>query len=191
MGAFPIIKLRNNSITPGSCDYTISDLNMVLRTDSVSGANDYQYRIVEDVPGGGYDYSQDWQRGNSNLDFRLTWATSATVDRVRFGYRYDVQTRALVGKTSISALGNRPGTWGIFGPTCKLDLISASPTTNLVNCTTVLASMNDAFSIVPVSGATDYRFHFTTAAGYNATVSRLNSNTDYRMTWIAAPNVGP
>ena len=67
-------------------------------------------------------------------------------------------------------------------------MITASPTTGLTNCTTVLANLSDLFTITAISGATDYRFHFTAAGGYDATAYRGNSSPNYRMTWIPVPN---
>ncbi|MBL0046901.1 MAG: T9SS type A sorting domain-containing protein [Bacteroidetes bacterium] len=185
LGAFPAIKLRNNPATvAGPCDYVISDLNDRLLTDSLSGANDYMYKIVEDVPGGAYDYDHTWQRQSGNLDFRLVWAyqSSPLIDRVRFGYSYDVQTRALVGKTG-ATFGNRPGEWGPYGVTCKLDLTTTSPTTSLTNCNITLSSLNDQIFTTPVTGATNYEYEFT-APGYTAIAYRSNGNTDFRLIWI-------
>ncbi|MBL0047708.1 MAG: T9SS type A sorting domain-containing protein [Bacteroidetes bacterium] len=185
LGAFPAIKLRNNPATvAGPCDYVISDLNDRILTDSLSGANDYMYKIVEDVPGGAYDYDHTWQRQSGNLDFRLVWAyqSSPLIDRVRFGYSYDVQTRALVGKTGV-AFGSRPGEWGPYGATCKLDLSATSPTTSLTNCSITLSSLNDQIFTTPVTGATNYEYEFT-APGYTAVVYRGSGNNDYRLIWI-------
>ncbi len=194
LGNWPAMKLRNNPATPGLCDYSISDLNYQLFTDSMSGANSYAYRIVEDTPGG-YEYNQDWNRNNANLDFRLVWAYQAAplvIERVRFGYKYDVQTAALVGKSN-STFGNRPGLWSPFtGQTCKLDLTASSPTTALINCTGInLVSLNDQIFTTPVGGATNYQYEFTEQVSGNVnTVTRGNGNTDYRLTWIPS-NVAP
>ncbi|MBL0048018.1 MAG: T9SS type A sorting domain-containing protein [Bacteroidetes bacterium] len=184
LGAFPTIKLRNNPLTPGQCNYTISDLNAQLFTDSLSGANDYMYKIVENNSGNSYNYDHTWQRYSGNLDYRLVWAyqTSPLIDRVRFGYKYDVQTRALVGKTN-AAFGNRPGEWGNYGATCELDLSTNSPTTSLSNCNILLSSLNQQIFTTPVNGATNYEYEFT-APGYTAVVYRGNGNTDFRLIWI-------
>ncbi|MBL0047945.1 MAG: T9SS type A sorting domain-containing protein [Bacteroidetes bacterium] len=187
LGAFPQIKLRNNPATiAGPCDYVITDLNDRILTDSLSGANDYMYRIVEDVPGGAYDYDHTWQRYSGNLDFRLLWAfqSSPLIDRVRFGYSYDVQTRALVGKTGVT-YGNRPGEWGTYGSTCKVDLTAASPTTTLTNCNISLTSLNDQFFIGGVTGAINYEYEFSAPGFTTATVYRGNGNLDFRMVWLA------
>ncbi|MBL0047662.1 MAG: T9SS type A sorting domain-containing protein [Bacteroidetes bacterium] len=192
LGAFPTIKLRNNPATvAGPCDYVISDLNDRILTDSLSGANDYMYRIVEDVPGGAYDYDHTWQRSSGNLDFRLVWAyqSSPLVDRVRFGFSYDVQTRALVGKTGVT-YGNRPGEWGPYGTTCKLDLTAATPTTTLTNCNVSLSSLNDQFFIGGVTGATNYQYEFSAPGFTTATVYRGNGNLDFRMIWLAGVKYG-
>ncbi|MBL0048016.1 MAG: PKD domain-containing protein [Bacteroidetes bacterium] len=190
LGAFPTIKLRNNPVTPGFCNYTISDLNYQLFTDSLPGANDYMYKIVENNSGNSYNYDHTWQRFSGNLDYRLVWAYQASplIDRVRFGYKYDVQTRALVGKTN-AAFGNRPGEWGNYGATCELDLSTNSPTTSLSNCNILLASLNQQIFTNPVNGATNYEYEFT-APGYTAVVYRGNGNTDFRLTWIpTSPSV--
>ncbi|MBK9673481.1 MAG: hypothetical protein IPO70_14925 [Bacteroidetes bacterium] len=59
-----------------------------------------------------------------------------------FGYTYDVQVRALVGKTG-SAYGNLPGAWGNFGPVCTVTL-SGSPQTQLAvgSCNTVPTTLS-------------------------------------------------
>ncbi len=187
MGPFPASKLRNNPLTvAGPCDYVISDLNQQLFADSVSGSNDYMYKIVEDVPGGPYDYDQTWQRYSGNLDYRLVWGYQASplVERVRFGYSYDVQVRSLVGKTGAN-FGSRPGEWGPYGTTCKLDLTAASPTTSLTNCGGInLTSLNDQIFATPVAGATNYQYELTGPGGYFNTAYRNNGNNDFRLTWI-------
>ncbi len=187
MGPFPASKLRNNPAPfAGPCDYVISDLNQQLFADSVSGSNDYMYKIVEDVPGGPYDYDQTWQRYSGNLDYRLVWGYQASplVERVRFGYSYDVQVRSLVGKTGAN-FGSRPGEWGPYGTTCKLDLTAASPTTSLTNCGGInLTSLNDQIFATPVAGATNYQYEFTGPGGYFNTAYRNNGNNDFRLTWI-------
>lgn len=191
LGPFPSINLRNNpSTVAGPCDYLITDLNDRFFTDSVSGANDYMYKIVEDTPGIGYDYNQTFQRNNANLDYRLLWAYQASplVERPRFGYSYEVQTRALVGKTGVN-FGNRAGEWGNYGASCKLDLSATPPTTSLTSCGITLTSMNDQFFTTVVNGATNYQYEIS-APGYLNTVYRNNANTDYRMIWIPN-NVAP
>lgn len=192
LGAFPQIKLRDNAAaTAGPCDYTITDLNNQFFTDSISGANDYEYKIVENDGGNNFDYDHTWRRGSANLDFRLVWAyqSSPLIERVRFGYSYDVTTRALVGKTGIN-YGNRPGEWGPFGVTCKLDLTQAMPSTSLTNCNITLSSLNEQIFTTPVAGATNYEYEFT-APGYTAVVYRTNGNTDYRLTWIPTSPMTP
>ncbi len=187
LGPFPASKLRNNPATvAGPCDYVISDLNQQLFADSVSGSNDYMYKIVEDVPGGPYDYNQTWQRYSGNLDYRLVWGYQASplVERVRFGYSYDVQVRSLVGKTG-ATFGSRPGEWGPYGTTCKLDLTAASPTTSLTNCGGInLTSLNDQIFATPINGATNYQYELTGPGGYFNTAYRNNGNNDFRLTWI-------
>ncbi len=187
LGPFPASKLRNNPATvAGPCDYVISDLNQQLFADSVSGSNDYMYKIVEDVPGGPYDYDQTWQRYSGNLDYRLVWGYQAAplVERVRFGYSYDVQVRSLVGKTG-ATFGSRPGEWGPYGTTCKLDLTAASPTTSLTNCGGInLGSLNDQIFATPINGATNYQYELTGPGGYFNTAYRNNGNNDFRLTWI-------
>ncbi|MBK9477954.1 MAG: T9SS type A sorting domain-containing protein [Bacteroidia bacterium] len=179
--AFPQNKLSDNTSTPGFCNYTSGNQSDVYNCTSILGANSYEYKIVEDVPGGVYDYNYTWDKTTSNTDFRF----EALTNKVQYGYTYDVQVRALVGKTTTTALGNLPGEWGTFGPVCKVTLTSAPPTSlTSAYCNTTLASMSDQFFYTAVSGATNYRLHFTTAGGYDVTVPRNNSNLDFRMTWI-------
>lgn len=179
--AYPQNKLIDNTSTPGYCNDTSGSQNDAYICTSILGANSYEYKIVEDVPGGVYDYNYTWDKTTSNTDFRF----EALTNKVRYGYTYDVQVRALVGKTTTAALGNLPGEWGVFGPVCKITLTSA-PATSLTPayCNTTLAAMSDQFLYSAVSGATNYRLRFTSAGGYDVTVPRNNANLDFRMTWI-------
>ncbi len=186
LGAFPAVKLRDNPApVAGPCDFMITDLNQQVFSDSLSGANDYMYKIVENDPNNSYDYDFTWQRNSGNLDYRLVWAYQAAplIERVRYGYSYDVQVRALVGKTG-SNFGNRPGEWGPYGVPCKLDLTSVSPTTSLVTCGVSLNSLNDQIFTQPISGATNYQYEISGPNGYLNTAYRNNGNNDFRLSWI-------
>jgi hypothetical protein len=124
MGPFPTTQLRG-----ASCGATLTDLYTPLYIDSVGGANDYEYKIVQNT----LAYDHTWMRGAPVLDYRLYWAYQTSpllVERVQFGFTYDVQVRALVGRTG-PAQGNLPGTLGTFGPVCTVTL-SGQPQTQLV-----------------------------------------------------------
>ncbi|MBK9671719.1 MAG: hypothetical protein IPO70_05590 [Bacteroidetes bacterium] len=149
MGPFPTTQLRG-----ASCGATLTDLYTPLYIDSVGGANDYEYKIVQNT----LAYDHTWMRGAPVLDYRLYWAYQTSpllVERVQFGFTYDVQVRALVGRTG-PAQGNLPGTLGTFGPVCTVTL-SGQPQTQLVaapgpqqSCGKTLTNITDQIFCIPV-----------------------------------------
>jgi len=188
MGPFPTTQLRG-----ASCGATLTDLYTPLYIDSVGGANDYEYRIVQNT----LVYDHTWMRGAPALDYRLYWAYQTSpllVERVQFGFTYDVQVRALVGRTG-PAQGNLPGTLGTFGPVCTVTL-SGQPQTQLVaapgpqqSCGKTLTNITDQIYCIPVVGAGNYRYNAVNAAlGYNATADRNSTLNDFRLNWL--PTVG-
>ncbi|GEM_PF-1910228 len=188
MGPFPTTQLRG-----ASCGATLTDLYTPLYIDSVGGANDYEYKIVQNT----LAYDHTWMRGAPALDYRLYWAYQTSpllVERVQFGFTYDVQVRALVGRTG-PAQGNLPGTLGTFGPTCTVTL-SGQPQTQLVaapgpqqSCGKTLTNITDQIYCIPVVGAGNYRYTAVNAAlGYNATADRNSTLNDFRLNWL--PTVG-
>ncbi len=185
MGPFPTIQLR-----PGSCGAVLTDQYTQLFTDSVAGANDYEYKIVQNT----LAYDHTWARGGSQVDYRMYWAYQSSptlVDRVPFGFTYDVQVRALVGKTG-PAQGNLPGVFGTFGPVCNVTL-AGSPQTQLqpASCGALLANLSDPIYCIPVTGASDYQYEIVNVGiGFSATVNRNSSSNDYRLTWLPAATGG-
>jgi hypothetical protein len=188
MGPFPTTQLRGTS-----CGATLTDLYTPLYIDSVGGANDYEYRIVQNT----LAYDHTWMRGAPVLDYRLYWAYQTSpllVERVQFGFTYDVQVRALVGRTG-PAQGNLPGTLGTFGPVCTVTL-SGQPQTQLVaapgpqqSCGKTLSNITDQIYCIPVVGASNYRYTAVNAAlGYTATADRNSTLNDFRLNWL--PTVG-
>ncbi|MBK9477537.1 MAG: T9SS type A sorting domain-containing protein [Bacteroidetes bacterium] len=184
MGPFPTTQLRG-----ASCGATLTDLYTPLYIDSVGGANDYEYRIVQNT----LAYDHTWMRGAPVLDYRLYWAYQTSpllVERVQFGFTYDVQVRALVGRTG-PAQGNLPGTMGTFGPTCTVTL-NGQPQTQLVaapgpqqSCGKTLTNITDQIFCIPVVGASNYRYTAVNAAlGYNATADRNSTLNDFRLNWL-------
>ncbi len=178
MGPFPTTKLKS-----GSCGSTIASLNDVLYADTIPGATNYEYRIINTTLG--YDYT--WQRGTAQSDYRLSWAYSSSpfVQGLPYGYTYDVEVRAQVGKTSLL-----PGQWGTFGPVCQVN-VSGTPGTQLTPsyCGAVLSSFTTKFYCIPVAGASEYEYRVSNAAlGYSQIGTRANSSTDYQFNWL--PNAG-
>jgi hypothetical protein len=184
MGPFPTTQLRG-----ASCGATLTDLYTPLYIDSVGGANDYEYRIVQNT----LAYDHTWMRGAPVLDYRLYWAYQTSpllVERVQFGFTYDVQVRALVGRTG-PAQGSLPGTLGTFGPVCTVTL-SGQPQTQLVaapgpqqSCGKTLTNITDQIFCIPVVGASNYRYTAVNAAlGYNATADRNSTLNDFRLNWL-------
>lgn len=184
IGPFPIIQLR-----PSSCGISITDQSVQLFTDSVPGANDYEYRIVNSTLG----YDHTWSRGNTSTNYRLSWAyqySPILVESLPYGYTYDVQVRALVGKTG-AAYGNLPGEYGSFGSVCTITL-AGSPQTQLkpTSCGITLNNLTDQIFCIPVSGATDYEYHIENSfIGYDKYVTRNSVNTDFRLSWISSNTV--
>jgi hypothetical protein len=184
MGPFPTTQLRG-----ASCGATLTDLYTPLYIDSVGGANDYEYRIVQNT----LAYDHTWMRGAPVLDYRLYWAYQTSpllVERVQFGFTYDVQVRALVGRTG-PAQGSLPGTLGTFGPVCTVTL-SGQPQTQLVaapgpqqSCGKTLTNITEQIFCIPVVGASNYRYTAVNAAlGYNATADRNSTLNDFRLNWL-------
>lgn len=184
IGPFPIVQLK-----APYCNTAISNQSMQIFTDSVAGANDYEYKIVNSTLG----YDHTWSRGNSSNDYRLAWAyqySPVLVQTLPYGYTYDVQVRALVGKTD-AAHGNLPGEYGTFGTVCQLTL-AGSPQTQLTptSCGIVLTNLVDAIHCVPVPGATDYQYHIVNVAdGYDQYAIRNSVSTDFRLSWIGTSSV--
>ncbi|MBP6412131.1 MAG: HYR domain-containing protein [Bacteroidia bacterium] len=180
LGAFPQTQLR-----VGSCGSSITSLYTPLFCDSISGANDYEYRIENSLLG----YDHTWQRGSSLNDYKLSWAYSSTppVQGLPYGYSYNIQVRALVGKTAL-----QQGEWGTFGPACSVTL-SGMPTTQLSNlfCGSTLTNLTSKFYCIPVPGATDYEYRISnTALGYSQSGTRGNSLTDYQLNWLPSASGG-
>lgn len=181
MGPFPTTQLRG-----ASCGATLTDQYTSLYIDSVGGANDYEYRISQAT----LAYDHTWLRGAPSLDYRLYWAYQSTptlVDHLPFGFTYDVQVRALVGRTG-AAQGFLPGVWGTFGPVCTVTL-AGQPQTQLkpTSCGITLATMTDQIFCLPVAGASNYRYHVVnTALGYDVLAVRNSSSNDYRLSWLQA-----
>lgn len=180
-GPFPTTKLQTGT----SCGATISTLSQQLFCDTVSGAVDYEYKIVNAVQG----YDHTWRRINSNNDYRLSWAYSSTpfVQGLPYGYTYDVQVRALVGKTNVL-----PGEWGTFGPTCQVTVLG-TPTTQVTGatCGQTLAAFNSYMNCIPVAGATDYEWRVSNITlGYSQSGTRTNSSTNYRLDWLPGAGGG-
>jgi hypothetical protein len=180
IGPFPTTQVR-----PGICGTAITTQNLQFFCDSIPGANDYEYRIVNTTLG----YDHTWSRGNSLTDYRLSWAYQSApvlVQNLPYGYTYDVQVRALVGKTG-PAYGNLPGQLGTFGSVCTITL-AGSPQTQLKpgSCGITLSNLTDPVFCIPVSGATDYEYHIeNTALSYSRNAIRNSANTDFRFSWLA------
>ncbi len=180
IGPFPVTQVK-----PGICGTAITDQSVQFMCDSVPGANDYEYRIVNSTLG----YDHTWSRGNSLTDYRLSWAyqyTPVLVQSLPYGFTYEVQVRALVGRTG-AAHGNLPGEYGTFGSVCTIAL-AGSPQTQLKpsSCGITLTNLTDQLFCIPVSGATDYEYHIENAAiGYSKDAIRNSASTDFRLSWIA------
>jgi hypothetical protein len=180
-GPFPTTKLT--AVT--SCGATISSLSAQLTCDSVSGANDYEYRIVNVAQ----SYDHVWRRITSATDYRLSWAYSSTplVQGLQYGFTYDIQVRALVGKTSLL-----PGQWGTFGPVCQVT-VTGTPQTQLTAtfCGATLLAFTSPFNCIPVAGASDYEWRVSNITlGYSQTGTRTNSNTNYQLNWLPGAGGG-
>jgi Ig-like domain CHU_C associated len=184
MGPFPTTQLRG-----ASCGAILTDQYTPLYYDSISGANDYEIKIVQNT----LAYDHTWTRGGSQLDYRMYWAYQSSptlVDRVPFGFTYDVQVRALVGRTG-PLNGNLPGTFGTFGPVCTVQLLG-QPQTQLVaapgpqqSCGKTLVNLNDPIYCIPVTGASNYRYRVVNLAlGYDVTTQRNSAVNDFRLTWL-------
>jgi subtilisin-like proprotein convertase family protein len=179
IGAFPLTKLVTSS-----CNISITDLNTPIYCDTIPGANNYEYRIVNVSQG----YDHTWYRNLPLNDYRLAWAQSSTVSGLQFGFTYDIQVRALVGKTA-----TLPGTWGTFGTVCQVTLAGGIPQTQLIplHCGSSLLTFTQAFNCIPVSGATDYQYRVNNATlGYSQTGTRTNSNTNYQLNWLPSAGGG-
>jgi hypothetical protein len=180
-GAFPTTKLQTGT----SCGATISTLSQQLFCDTVSGAVDYEYKIVNVAQA----YDHTWRRITSNNDYRLSWAYSSTpfVQGLPYGYTYDIQVRALVGKTNVL-----PGEWGTFGPVCQVTVLG-TPTTQVTGatCGQTLAAFNSYMNCIPVAGATDYEWRVSNITlGYSQSGTRTNSSTNYRLDWLPGAGGG-
>lgn len=179
-GPFPTTKLT--AVT--SCGATISNMNALLTCDSVPGATNYEYKIVNVAQG----YDHTWLRGSSNLDYRLSWAYSSSppVQGLPYGFTYDVQVRALVGK--LNGLDN----WGTFGPVCQV-IVNGTPQTQVAApyCGGILPTFNTYFNCIAVAGATDYEWRVSNISlGYSQTGTRTNSSTNYNLTWLPGAGGG-
>ncbi len=180
-GPFPTTKLTTGT----SCGATISSMSALLTCDSVSAANDYEYRIVNIAQG----YDHTWRRVTSSTDYRLSWAYSSTplVQGLPYGFTYDIQVRALVGKTNLL-----PGQWGTFGPVCQVT-VTGTPQTQLTapNCGITLSTFTQSFNCIAVAGATDYEWRVSNLAlSYSQTGTRTNSSTNYRLDWLPGAGGG-
>ncbi len=179
IGAFPVIQLL-----PSSCGATLTDLNTPIYCDTIPGANNYEYRIVNSQQG----YDHTWYRNLPINDYRLAWAQSSLVSGLQYGFTYDIQVRALVGKTNLL-----PGTWGTFGPVCQVTLAGGIPQTQLIpiSCGSTLTSFTQAFYCIPVSGATDYQYLVSNSTlAYSQAGTRTNSNTNYQLNWLPSAGGG-
>ena len=179
-GAFPTIKLRDT--TAANCNRVLSSLKTRLFTDTVPGAVDYEYKLVDSSVG----YDHQFSRGSYANDYRLQWAHQEApltlVEVPQFGHTYNVQVRAKVGTAST---GYQQGT---FGTTCTVRL-SGFPQTQLTStCGSTLANITDPIYCLTVTGASDYQYAIINIANRSDSSAgyRGGPQNDFRFLWLPA-----
>lgn len=144
----------------GYCGNTLAALNTYLKCYPVSGADLYEFRIVNS--GIGYD-----ETINGLTNPILTALTFAP--NVQYATTYDVTVRARVS-----------GQWGNFGPVCAVTTPGVTiPTTSLRAgyCGTTVSAPNTTLKCYAVAGASNYEFRFVHAgSGYDETVFGSSNN---------------
>jgi hypothetical protein len=156
------------SLTPSSCNSTVSNMSTQIYCIPVNGASNYRYKIENTTLG----FNNVFERNSSLTDFRMNWAPG-----VQFATTYTVSVAAYVS-----------GNWGAYGNSCTVT-IGPFPSTNLsvASCNSTLISISDAFTCNAVNGATDYQYRISnTTLGYSVEAKRNGPLNDYRLTWLPA-----
>ncbi len=156
------------SLSPASCNSTVSSMYDQIYCTPVAGASNYRYKVENSALG----FNSVFERNSSLTDFRMNWAPG-----VQYATTYTVSVAAKVN-----------GNWGAYGASCTVT-IGPFPSTNLspVSCNSTLTSMSDAFTCVAVNGATDYQYRISNSAlSYSVEVKRNSTLNDYRLSWLPA-----
>ncbi len=156
------------SLSPASCNSTVTSMYDQIYCTPVAGASNYRYKVENTALG----FNSVFERNSSLTDFRMNWAPG-----VQYATTYTVSVAAKVN-----------GNWGAYGTSCTVT-IGSFPATNLspASCNSTLSSMSDAFTCVAVNGATDYQYRISnTALSYSVEVKRNSTLTDYRLSWLPA-----
>jgi hypothetical protein len=103
-GAIPLTKLK-----VGDCGRTLPAVSTIIYCNSVLGASNYQYRVLDDA-----GFSAYYTKGVGATDFKLSWVPGVVVN-----HTYKIIVKANVG-----------GVWGNFGDTC---LVTTGPVMRLEN----------------------------------------------------------
>ncbi|HRH01771.1 MAG TPA: PKD domain-containing protein [Bacteroidia bacterium] len=156
------------SLTPASCNSTVSSMYDQIYCTPVAGASNYRYKVENTTLG----FNSVFERNSSLTDFRMNWAPG-----VQYATTYTVSVAAKVN-----------GNWGAYGASCTVT-IGPFPTTHLspASCNSTLSGMSDPFTCVAVNGATDYQYRISnTALSYSVEVKRNSTLNDYRLSWLPA-----
>ena len=149
--------VSTTSLQPASCGITAASYAQVLYAVAVTGATQYEYRLVNAAA----SYTQTLVKSNNN--FNLTQFAGLTN-----GTTYSVSVRA-----------NVSGVWGSFGPICTVATPASSPTTSLQpsSCGITASSYTQVLYAVAVTGATQYEYKLeNAAASYTQTFVKSNNN---------------
>ena len=144
-------------LQPAYCGFTASSYSQIIYANRVSGATQYEYKLVNAAQ----SYTQTFVKTNNN--FNLSQFTG-----LQPGTTYSVSLRVFIF-----------GAWDIYGSSCNVTTPSGVTTTSLqsTSCGVTVSSYPQILYAVPVVNATQYEYRVMNAAlSYTQTFVKTNNN---------------
>ncbi len=145
------------SLSASNCGITASLYSQILYADAVTGATQYEYRLINSA----LSYTQSYAKPQSN--FNLT-----QLPNLVNGTTYSVSVRVFFNNA-----------WGAYGPVCTITTPASSPTTVLQPsyCSFAAPSFSTIIFATAVTGATQYEYLLTNASlGYSQSYAKPQAN---------------
>lgn len=135
------LTVPTTQLKPIHCGEQLTTFNEVFKTETVYGADLYEFMFTNTVAPFTVT-TNTWTGTGHHLQL---------LNLFDLGQTYDVQTRAQVN-----------GVWSDWGPVCQIHSPLTVPNTNIYasDCGTTMSSYNEVFKCDVVAGAELYRFRF-------------------------------
>ncbi len=158
-------------LNPNSCGISIGNIYQTLYTTPIHGATNYEYEVSNITLG----FTTNYIRNSASTTFSMGW-----IGGLRYGFKYNIRVRALVG-----------GAWSAYGQVCEITTPNFV-TTQLrqSDCNSILADINEVVHVDAVYGATNYEYTITDGGAFSTTYFRNSSSNSFSLGWVPATQTG-